>query len=184
MNLRGLIRNLPIIDPKYLPEGSEPNTLRIVVSMAACGVAMWAIGQSIAVVVTSNVFFYGMHQDPFLHIVAKHAPREAGQAMPTTLGHCIARLANIGILVLAINALFEIALLVNEPGVSHVRRVLALSFTGMAIYLTKEYPIRESAPEFLLGCLSGLMAGLMWLLYPIGKVLDAGGSAAGGARQS
>lgn len=89
----------------------------------------------------------------------------------TQLGLAMLQLANIGILVLSANAVLEIGLLIEEPGVEHVRRVLALSFTGMALYLIKEFPINQDKTEFQLGCLSGAIAALLWLMHPLQKFL-------------
>ena len=90
------------------------------------------------------------------------------------LGLTMLRLASLGILVLSANAVLEIALLIEEPGVKHVRRVLALSFTGMALYLIKEYPVRHDKDEFLLGCLAGALAALLWILQSISRRLSPG----------
>lgn len=165
------LRTCPIIETRHLPDGESPNGLRVLVSIVACLVAIWAIGLGIAIVAMSGVL-WGV--DNFLNIIKPEHSETAHHTTEhlTRLGVAIARLTNLGIFVLAVNTLLEIALLVNEPGVAHVRRVLALSFTGMAIFLIKEYPLRERGVDFLFGCLSGGIAGAMWLMYPVGKPDD------------
>lgn len=168
MTLKQILTALPVIERQHLPGGAAPNTLRIVVGILACVVATWAIVQGCVIVAASGVA-WDWRGDPFVNIIRPGHPNPPTTEDLTPLGLAIARLANLGILILGMNALFEIALLVNEPGIAHVRRVLALSFTGMAIYLIKEYPLTKETIEFLLGCLSGGIAGAMWMIYPIGK---------------
>lgn len=97
-----------------------------------------------------------------------------GKVVDHPLSLAMKRLTHLGLLVLATNAILEIGLLIEEPGVRHVRRVLALAFTGMTLYLTKEYALGKSdETNFLLGCLAGLLAAFMWILGPLSQKLRA-----------
>lgn len=102
---------------------------------------------------------------------SSNAPIDPKSREWTLLGLAMLQLANIGILVLSANAVLEIGLLIEEPGVEHVRRVLALSFTGMALYLIKEYPIRHSKEEFELGCVAGGIAAILWIMHPLQELM-------------
>ena len=98
----------------------------------------------------------------------------AGKEVVHPLSLAMKRLTHLGLLVLATNAILEIGLLIEDPGVRHVRRVLALAFTGMTLYLTKEYAMGKSdESNFLLGCLAGLLAAFMWILGPLSQKLRA-----------
>jgi hypothetical protein len=139
------------------------------------------IGETIAILTAGGVFavvltfVFGEEHLGFIGTSAKAFTSLAIEKRPehwTSLGLAMLRLANIGVLVLSANAVLEIGLLIEEPGVKHVRRVLALSFTGMALYLIKEYPIRHEMSEFLVGCLAGALAALLWLLAAIAAKID------------